>query len=163
MRKWGYNAIIFAGFSSTCSLINRSVPETVRRYRSAFGYCRQFRVLGGAAVTNTGLTIINGDLGVSPGSSITGFPPGIVPGTTHAGDARAAQAQLDNKTAYNLLAGQPCNTNLTGQDLGGLTLIPGVYCFASSAQLTGTLTLDAQGNPNAVFIFQIGSTLTTAS
>jgi len=66
-------------------------------------------------------------------------------------------------TAYNSLAGQPCDVNLSGQDLGGLTLTSGVYCFDSSAQLTGTLTLDAQGDPNAVFIFQIGSTLTTAS
>ena len=80
----------------------------------------------------------------------------------HAADAVAAQAQNDVTTAYNFL-NQLCNTNLTGQDPGGLTLIPGVYCFASSAQLTGTLTLDAQGDPNAVFIFRIGSTLTTAS
>ena len=75
----------------------------------------------------------------------------------------AAGAQSANTAAYNALAGQACNFILTGQDLGGLTLIPGVYCFATSAQLTGALTLDAQGNANAVFIFQIGSALTTAS
>ena len=66
-------------------------------------------------------------------------------------------------TAYNDLAGQACDTNLTGQDLGGKTLTPGVYCFNTSAQLTGDLVLDAQGNPAAVWIFQMGSTLTTAS
>ncbi len=73
------------------------------------------------------------------------------------------QAQNDLTTAYNFAASESCGTNLTGQNLGGLTLTPGVYCFGSSAQLTGTLTLDALGDPNSVFIFQIGSTLTTAS
>ena len=84
-------------------------------------------------------------------------------GTIHAADAVAAQAQTELTTVYTSLANTPCNTDLTGQDLGGLTLTPGVYCFATSAQLTGTLTLDAQGNPNALFVFKIGSTLTTAS
>ena len=128
------------------------------------GTASSFAVLGGQSVTNTGPTIVNGDLGVSPGSAVTGFPPGIVVGgTIHAADALAAEAQADTTIAYNNLAGQPCDTDLTGQDLGGLTLTAGVYCFSSSAQLTGTLTLDAQGDPNAVFVFQIGSTLTTAS
>ena len=131
----------------------------------SLGTAASFAVLGGSAVTNTGPTVVNGDVGVSPGSAITGFPPGIVvaPGTTHAGDAVAAQAQNDVTTAFNAIAVQACNTDLTGMDLGGLTLLPGFYCFSTSAQLTGALTLDAQGNPNAVFIFRIGSTLTTAS
>ncbi len=129
------------------------------------GQAGSFAVLGGSAVTNTGATVIVGDLGLWPNtaSSITGFPPGTVIGTIHAADAVAQQAQSDLTTAYNNLAGQACNTDLTGTDLGGLTLTPGVYCFTSVAQLTGILTLDAQGNPNAVFIFQIGTTLTTAS
>ncbi len=115
-------------------------------------------------MTNTGPTVIIGDLGVSPTPAITGFPPGIVVGgTTHAADAVALQAQSDTTTAYNNLAGQACDTELTGQDLGGQTLVAGVYCFSTSAQLTGTLTLDAQGDPSAVWVFQIGSTLTTAS
>ena len=124
-----------------------------------------FAVLGGSTVTNTNTpTVVSGNLGVSPGSAVTGFPPGIVTGgTIHAADSVAAQAQNELTTLYNNLASSACNTDLTGQDLGGLTLTPGVYCFSTSAQLTGTLTLDAQGNPNAVFIFKIGSTLTTAS
>ncbi len=141
------------------------LTATVARAQTAptLGTAQGFAVLGAAAVTNTGPTIINGDLGVSPGAAITGFPPGIVNGTIHAADAVAAQAHSDANTAYNSLAGQPCNTILTGQDLGGMTLVPGVYCFASSAQLSGTLTLNGQGNPNAIFIFKIGSTLTTAT
>lgn len=127
------------------------------------GTTTTFAVLGGSAVTNTGSSVLTGDLGVWPGLSITGFPPGTVTGTTHLGDAVAQQAQSDLTTAYNDLAGQACGTDLTSQDLGGMTLPPGVYCFSTSAQLTGTLTLDAQGDPGAIFIFQIGSTLTTAS
>src|SRR5579864_1475932 len=132
---------------------------------AAWGQLSSFAVLGGSAVTNTATpTTVNGNLGVSPGSAVTGFPPGIVTGgTIHAADAVAAQAQTDLTTTYNNLANTACNTNLTGQDLGGKTLTPGVYCFSTSAQLTGTLTLDAQGNPNALFVFKIGSTLTTAS
>ena len=129
------------------------------------GTAGSFAVLGGSTVTNTGPSVINGSLGLWPGTAITGFPPGNVvpPGTSHAADAVAQQAQSDVTTAYNALAGQACDNNLTGQDLGELTLTPGTYCFDSSAQLTGALTLNAQGNPNSVFIFQIGSTLTTAS
>jgi hypothetical protein len=114
-------------------------------------------------VTNTGATTVTGNLGLSPGTAVTGFPPGIVIGTIHAADPVALQAQTDLTVAYNNLAGMACGTTLTGQDLGGLTLVPGVYCFASTAQLTGTLTLDAQGNPNAVFVIQIGTALTTAA
>ncbi|MHB1006727.1 MAG: ice-binding family protein [Chloroflexota bacterium] len=128
------------------------------------GTAASFAVMGGSTVTNTGPTTVNGDLGVSPGSAVTGFPPGSVTGgTIHAADAVATQAQSDVTTAYNSLAGQACTTDLTGQDLGGKTLTAGVYCFSSSAQLTGALTLDAQGDAGAVFVFKIGSTLTTAS
>jgi hypothetical protein len=130
----------------------------------SLGTAETFAVLGASTVTNTGATQIRGNLGVSPGTAITGFPPGIVEvGTIHDGDAVAMQAQADLNTAYNAFAGLPCKFNLTGQDLGGLTLTPGVYCFDSSAQLTGTLVLDFQGSTTAHFVFQIGSTLTTAS
>ncbi len=132
---------------------------------AAMAQLSSFAVLGGSTVTNTNTpTTVNGNLGVSPGSAVTGFPPGIVTGgTIHAADALAAQAQSDLATTYNNLASTPCGTDLTGQDLGGKTLTPGVYCFSTSAQLTGTLTLDAQGSSNAAFLFKIGSTLTTAS
>lgn len=124
-----------------------------------------FAVLGGTTVTNTGYSVVNGDLGLSPGAStlVTGFPPGIVNGTIHVTDDTAASAQTSLTTAYNDATGQSCDTDLTGQDLGNLTLTPGVYCFSTSAQLTGALTLDAQGDPSAVFIFKTGSTLITAS
>ncbi len=135
------------------------------------GSAKSFAVLGGFAVNNTGASTVTGDLGVSPGTAVTGFtfssPPGLgqVIGTTHITDGVAGQAQSDVTTAYNALAStsQACGTDLTGQDLGGMTLTPGVYCFGSSAGLTGILTLDAGGNPLAVWVFQIGSTLTTAS
>ena len=129
----------------------------------SLGNAQSFAVLGGSTVTNTGTSTIAGNLGVSPGSAATGFPPGIVTGGIHAADALALQAQNDVTTAYNSLAGQPCTSDLSGQDLGSMILTPGVYCFSTSAFLTGTLTLDGQGNSAAVFIFQIGSTLTTAS
>jgi hypothetical protein len=123
----------------------------------------QFAVLAGSTVTNTGNTVVTGDLGLHPGTSVTGFPPGSVLGTQHVADAVAGQAKSDLMAAYMDAAAQPATSDLTGQDLGGMTLTPGVYRFASSAQLTGTLTLDGQNDPNAVFIFQMGSTLTTAT
>lgn len=128
------------------------------------GTVGSFAVLGGSTVTNTGATTIRGSLGVSPGLAITGFPPGLVSGgATHAGDAVALQAQIDTANAYDALAAQACTVDLSGKDLGGLTLTPGVYCFASSAQLTGALVLDAGGKSDAVFVFKTESTLTTAS
>jgi uncharacterized protein YhjY with autotransporter beta-barrel domain len=117
-------------------------------------------------VTNTGASIISGNVGVSPGTSITGFPPGLLAGgTLHSADALANSAHADTVTAYNSLVGEPSTLNLTGQTLGVgvLTLTPGVFTFNSSAQITGNLTLNTLGNPNAVFVFQIGSTLTTSS
>jgi hypothetical protein len=132
--------------------------------QTVLGTAQSFAVLGGTMVTSVGATTIAGNLGVDPGLAITGFPPGlVVGGVIHAGDAVALQAQTDTTTAYDVLAGQAPTLDLTGQDLGGKTLTAGVYRFSSSAQLTGMLTLDAQGDPKAVFVFQIGSTLTTAS
>jgi hypothetical protein len=127
------------------------------------GTAGSFGVLAGSTVTNTGPSVVTGNLGVWPGTAVSGFPPGLVGGTIHAGDATAAQAQRDLTTAYNQAMGLTPTSTLTGTNLGGLVLTPGVYFFASSAQLTGTLTLNNLGNPNALFVFQIGSTLTTAS
>ena len=126
------------------------------------GTAEPFAVLAGSTVTNTGPTVINGDLGLSPGTAVTGFPPGTVNGSQHVTDAVAAQAQTDLTTAYNNAAGQ-APTGTVSADLGGQRLAPGVYRSASSLGLTDALTLDAQGDANAVFIFQAGSTLTTAS
>jgi hypothetical protein len=141
-----------------------SAPLNANAVEVSLGTANNFAVLAGSAITSTGSTVINGDVGVYPGGSVTGFSGGVVNGTTHVTDAVAQQAQSDLLTAYNQAAGlAPTGGNLTGQDLGGLTLTPGVYSFASSAQLTGTLILNGLGLADPVFVFQIGSTLTTAS
>ena len=127
------------------------------------GTAANYAVMAGETITNTGPTIVNGNLALSPGTSVTGFPPGTVNGESDVTNADAVLAQTDLVTAYNDAAAAVSTRDLTGVDLGGLTLTPGVYTFSSSAQLTGTLTLDGQGSTNATFIFQIGSTLTTAS
>jgi Ice-binding-like len=126
------------------------------------GTALNFTVLAGSAITNTGPSVITGNLGLSPGtaSSLTGFPPGTVTGAQHTGtDAVGLQAKNDLITAYTDAASAKTTSDLTGKDLGGKNLTPGVYTFSSSAQLTGPLTLSGKG----VFIFRIGSTLTTAS
>jgi hypothetical protein len=130
----------------------------------ALGSAATFDVLAGSTVTNTGPTVITGgNLGLSPGSAVTGFPPGtlISPAVMQVTDPAAAQGQLDLTTAYIYTAGLPGGASLPG-DLSGLTFAPGLYKTSSTVMLSaGNVTLDAQGNANAVFIFQIGSTLTT--
>jgi hypothetical protein len=131
----------------------------------SMGTAANYAVMGATAISNTGPTVIDGNLAISPGdaTSVTGFPPGVVIGEMDVANADAVLAHTDLVSAYNDAAGETTTVNLTGTDLGGLTLTPGTYTFDSSAQLTGTLTLDGQGSTNATFIFQIGSTLTTAS
>lgn len=128
------------------------------------GSATPFAVLAGSTVTNTGPSVISGDLGLSPGSSVTGFPPGVViHGSHHVADALAVRAKRDLTTAYNDAAHRPTAANVTGKDLGGMTLTPGVYEASTAMALTGTLTLNARGNSSAVFIFKAGSTLVTAT
>ena len=134
----------------------------VARTGLGLGTAESFAVLAGTTVTNTGPSTITGNLGLSPGTAVTGFGPGTVTGTTYAADAIALKAQSDLTIAYDDAAARTPAVSAPA-DLGGLTLTPGVYSNASSLGLTGTLTLDAQGDPNAVFVFQAGSTLTTAS
>jgi hypothetical protein len=123
-----------------------------------------FVVLGGTTVTNTKASVLNGDLGVAPGTALTGFDVAVVHGATHANDGVAKTAQADLTTAYNVAAEQPVSggNNLSNTDLGERTLTPGAYGFTSSAQLTGALTLDAKGDPDAQFVFEIAEGLTTA-
>ena len=127
------------------------------------GTAKSFAVLAGTTVTNTGATKISGDLGLSPGTAVTGFPPGLVTnGSKHAADALAAQAQLALKTAYDDASGRkPPTQNVAVLD--DLTLVGGVYKSTQDLSLTGTLTLDGQNDPNSVFIFQAVRGLTVAS
>jgi hypothetical protein len=128
------------------------------------GAADPYAVIAGVAITNTGSSVITGNIGLSPGaaSSITGFPPGTVSGTTDAADAASLAAQNAATAAYLVAAGESSTGTVAGGDLGGSTLTPGVYTSASSLALTGTVTLNGGGDANAVFIFQAGSTLTTA-
>ena len=131
------------------------------------GGAKSFAVLAGSTVTNTGSTTIGGtaggEVGLSPGTSVTGFPPGIS-GTQHVADANAGSAQVALTTAYNDAATRPPTASaVVPSDIGGLTFVAGVYAYSTSLGLTGTVTLDALGDPAAVFVFQAGSTLTTAS
>jgi hypothetical protein len=130
----------------------------------ALGAAATFVVLAGSTVTNTGLTTATGDLGVSPGTAVTGFGPGTLIGTQHAADPTSAQAEAALTTAFNDAAGRTlCPTSVAG-NLGGQTFTPGLYKSTTSLEISsGDLTLDAQGNANAIFIFQMASTLTVST
>lgn len=169
MNSWGKRGAFRGGLRGCvlCILLLKSATaamaaEAPVNLRSA----ANFAALAGTTITNVpgDGTAITGDLGVSPGTAVTGFPPGIVVGTIHAGDSVAAQAQADLTTAYNDAAGRSTAPVTVSGNLGGMTLHPGLYKSTSSLAISsGDLTLDAQGDPNAVFIFQMGSTLTTTS
>ena len=141
-------------------LLTVLLASTAHAQSVDLGTADRFAVLGGSTVTNTGSTIITGDLGVSPGTALTGAP--LVIGEVHNDDAVARQAKVDLATAYDVAAGRPSTATVSG-DLGGRTLVAGVYTSASSLELTGDLTLDGQNDPNAVFVFQAGSTLRAAA
>jgi len=147
-----------------CSMLSLSLKAQI----SLGPTVATFGVLAGSTVTNSGPTVVAGNLGVSPGTAITGFTgiapggPGIVTGTIDSANAVAGQAESELTAAYNAAAGAAVTATKAG-DLGGQTLPPGVYKSTSTLGITGTLTLDAQGNANAQFIFQIASALTTAT
>ncbi len=157
-RKTFRIGLLLLGSLSTLLFASSALgaPATV-----GLGSAASFSVLGGSTVTNTGPTTMFGGLGLSPGSSVTGAPH--VLGQTHVDDAVAIGAKSDLTTAYNDAASRPTNGS-AGTDLSGQTFTPGVRNASSSLLLSaGSVTLDAQGDPNAVFIFQIGSTLITGS
>jgi hypothetical protein len=139
--------------------------QTTTMSNVTLGSTSTLAVIAGSGITSTGATVITGDIGLSPGSSIGGFPPGILNGTQHINDDLATQAKLDLTAAYNDLAGRTSTDIVTlSGNIGGLTLTPGLYKSTSSLAISsGDLTFDAQGNANAVFIIQIASTLTTTS
>jgi hypothetical protein len=146
-------AVTFLGFTSLPASAATSIN---------LGSATPYAVVAGTTITNTGSSVISGDLGLSPGTSITGFPPGTASGTTDAADALALAAQTSSTAAYGVAASATPFTTVAGGTLGG-TLAPGVYQSASALALNGSVTLNGGGNPDAVFIFQAGSTLTTAS
>jgi hypothetical protein len=155
------------GLVSILALTALAIPANALAIGTApsLGTADPFGVLAASTVTNTGPSTVGGNLGLFPGTSITGFPPGNILGTKHDTDAVAQGAQADTTTAYNQAAGEAPDVVLPSADLTGLTLTPGVYKNASAVQLdtNGTLTLNGEGNPDSVFIFQVGSTLITGT
>jgi hypothetical protein len=153
-----YAAAILLGVGCTLLFAASALGATAT---VGLGTAASFSVLGGSTVTNTGPTTMFGSLGLSPGSSVTGAPH--VLGETHVDDAVAIGAKNSLTTAYNDAASRPSNGS-AGSDLSGQVFLPGVRSASSSLLLSsGSVTLDAEGNPDAVFIFQIGSTLITGS
>jgi len=152
----GMPTVLLAGVMTESA--GAATPTTIN-----LGTAAAASVLAGAGVTNTGPSVLNRDLDTSPTPAITGFPPGTVGGTTHAGDATAAQAQSDLTIAYNAAASAPSTQNVTGVDLGGKTLTQGVYTASTSMALNGPLPLTLNGGASSVFIFQAGTTLITGS
>jgi hypothetical protein len=131
----------------------------------AMGSLSTIAIIAGSSISNTGSTHVTGDMGLSPGTSVGGFPPGILTGTLHINDPIAVQAKLDLTAAYNNAAGRTCTDIVTlSGNIGGLTLTPGLYKSTSSLAISsGDLTFDAKGNSSAVFIIQIASAFTMTS
>ena len=136
-------------------------PANAATSSVGLGTAKPFAILVGSTVTNTGPTVINGQLGLSPGTAVTGFPPGVS-GPQHIADAVALQAKNDLVTAYNDAANRPA-TEQVATELGGRTFLDGVYRNGTGLGITGTVTLDGQNAPSSVWIFQAGSTLITAT
>jgi hypothetical protein len=155
-------APVGAVLASLTLVVAGAAPAMAAQTAVPLGTAAGFAVLAGAGITNTGPTTISGDLGTFPTTSETGTASITLNGVNHAGDGLTQGAKTDLVTAYNVAAGETPSTPIAA-DLGGLTLKAGIYASSSSIGLTGALTLDAAGDPNAVFVFQAGSTLTTAS
>jgi hypothetical protein len=148
-----------AGNSGTAS---QSLTVEVNPVPVLLRSAASYSVLATTGVANTGTTTLSGDLGVTTVDTISGFPPGIVGGTTHNADAAAAQAQADLVTAYADADARTPRSEIVG-DLGGQTFRAGVFHSTAALAVTGTVTLDAQGDPNAVFIFQVDAAMNTAA
>ena len=165
--RWRHSkaARLFVTIAAITALTLAPMSTAMSASAVPLGAASSFAVLGAATVTNTGATTVTGDLGVSPGTAVTGFPPGqVLGGAIHAADGVAAAAQASSTAAYGLLAAQACDVTFAAPtDMAGMTLLPGTYCFNSSATNTGLLTLNGAGNANAVWLFRTGSTLITGS
>lgn len=159
--KWkeiqAYECCITTSSSTTLPPTTTTTTTAALATCEALGRAAGFAILGASAVTNTGATEITGDLGLYPGTSVTGFPPGTVSGLSYITDTQAQNAQTDAITAKNCLLALPPDATLSSE-LNGTTVLPGVYDFASSAEISGTVTLDGAGNSASTFVFQIPST-----
>src|ERR1700730_9981638 len=163
-RRIGMRSVAALATAFLLSPVLLALPAQAAAVTPFLGSAVNFAAVAATTITNTGNTVVTGDIGVSPGTAAGGSPPGTVNGTIHAGDGPAATAHADAHTAFVQASGEPCDFTLSIADLGGQTLPPGVYCFTSSGiGLTGTLTLNAGGSPTAAWLFKIGTTLTTAS
>ena len=161
LRDSPYSTLLRALICPGNSPVPSGPANPTENFESRFG---NLAILGAETVTSTGNTVVIGDLDLSPGSSVTGFPPGTVSGTQHITDTAAANAQLALTTAYLAAQGLSANRITVAGNIGGQTLTPGLYASTSSLAVTsGVLTLDAQGNPNATWVFQIASTLTVST
>jgi hypothetical protein len=156
-------SVVVIGFISAVTFVGFASSPAFGAAAINLGAATPDAVVAGTTITNTGSSVISGDISLSPGTSIVGFPPGTASGTTDAADATSLAAQTSATAAYGVAASATPFTTVAGGTVGGLTLSPGVYESASAMQLTGPLTLNGGGDPSAVFIFQAGSTLVTAS
>lgn len=158
-------AVLSVVLIASCKKDNKITKQKVEMSSVTLGEADNFAVLAGASVTNTGETVITGDLGLSPGTSVGGFPPGIMNGTIRINDETSNQAKLDLTTAFNDAAGRTSKDMVTlAGNIGGLTLTPGLYKSTSSLEISsGDVTFDAKGDADAIFIIQIASTFTTTS